>query len=571
LEIKQVTIENFRGIKQMTWILERNMCCIIGPGDSTKTTILDAIEFALSPRWIIQFTDMDFYNGEIDKPIKITITIAKPPQNLLAEDKFGLMIRGWHPAKGLTDEPEDENEIALTVQLIVDNSLEPQWKIINDREKEGRRIGWKDRQLLGVTRLGVEIDRHLSWGRGSALLRIANINDDIAGALAETNRKSREIFRDISGTSLKKSAYNAQEEAKLMGVLPNDEFLPGLDTRFIYTGAGAISLFDGAIPLRMAGLGTRKLVALALEKASIPEGAIILIDEIEYGLEPHRIRNLLSVLRDLTATRSGTGNNNSLGQVIMTSHSPIVIQELKAVNLGVVRSISGATNIINIDNSLQGIVRKESEALLSKKILVCEGKTEIGICFAFKDIWVEKHNGLRPSCVGLSCVDGNGSESPQKAHNLKRLGYDVALFCDSDRGISPSQNTLEQEGIKTFLWSNNCSTEERIFKDLPWKSLKDVVNLALDFKGFDIVVNAINNQLVAESHKLDRGLTNWSDLEQIPNIKEIIGKISKDKEWFKRPIDDCRLLGKIIVKTIPDIPNSDIVRLFSALEQWIYE
>jgi hypothetical protein len=53
----------------------------------------------------------------------------------------------------------------------------------------------------------------------------------------------------------------------------------------------------------MAGLGTRRPIALAIERLSIPDGAIVLVDEIEHGLEPHRIRHALKILRaSVTAT-----------------------------------------------------------------------------------------------------------------------------------------------------------------------------------------------------------------------------------------------------------------------------
>jgi putative ATP-dependent endonuclease of the OLD family len=41
------------------------MICLIGPGDSTKTTILNAIEYALSPKWNLTFTDNDFYQSNV--------------------------------------------------------------------------------------------------------------------------------------------------------------------------------------------------------------------------------------------------------------------------------------------------------------------------------------------------------------------------------------------------------------------------------------------------------------------------------------------------------------------------
>jgi predicted ATP-dependent endonuclease of OLD family len=43
-------IENFRGIRALDWHTNGRALCLIGPSESTKTTILDAIELALLPR-----------------------------------------------------------------------------------------------------------------------------------------------------------------------------------------------------------------------------------------------------------------------------------------------------------------------------------------------------------------------------------------------------------------------------------------------------------------------------------------------------------------------------------------
>ncbi|MBR4341287.1 MAG: AAA family ATPase [Lachnospiraceae bacterium] len=49
MRLKHVSIKNFRGIKQadLTFPDEQRLVCLIGPGDSTKSTILTAIHYAL--------------------------------------------------------------------------------------------------------------------------------------------------------------------------------------------------------------------------------------------------------------------------------------------------------------------------------------------------------------------------------------------------------------------------------------------------------------------------------------------------------------------------------------------
>jgi predicted ATP-dependent endonuclease of OLD family len=48
MQVKHLRIERFRGIRELDWSVGGGFICLIGPGDSTKSTILDAIDFALS-------------------------------------------------------------------------------------------------------------------------------------------------------------------------------------------------------------------------------------------------------------------------------------------------------------------------------------------------------------------------------------------------------------------------------------------------------------------------------------------------------------------------------------------
>ena len=53
--IKLVEINNFRGIKSMTWTPGPGINCLVGSGDSGKSTILDAMDLCLGARRSVQF------------------------------------------------------------------------------------------------------------------------------------------------------------------------------------------------------------------------------------------------------------------------------------------------------------------------------------------------------------------------------------------------------------------------------------------------------------------------------------------------------------------------------------
>ena len=162
MQLRHVNIQRFRGIQSLDWQVDGQLICLVGPGDSTKSTILSAVDYALSPRWKLDFDDSDFYNGDASSPFSITVTIGGLPTEFKSDAKFGLDLRGWG-VNGLNDEPQEEDELVISIQLTVDKSLEPKWLVVNDRRPEGRPISATDRDSLGMVRIGDFLDRHLTW------------------------------------------------------------------------------------------------------------------------------------------------------------------------------------------------------------------------------------------------------------------------------------------------------------------------------------------------------------------------------------------------------------------------
>ena len=61
VKIRKVKIKNFRGVKELDWNLPNaSIFCLIGKGDSSKSTILEAIRYAFYPQWNLTLVDSDF-------------------------------------------------------------------------------------------------------------------------------------------------------------------------------------------------------------------------------------------------------------------------------------------------------------------------------------------------------------------------------------------------------------------------------------------------------------------------------------------------------------------------------
>jgi hypothetical protein len=565
MQIRRLTIKGFRGIRRFVWCPESALSCLIGPGDSTKTTILDAIELVLSPRWRVSITDADFHGGNCNEPISITATIGQLPGSLLAEDKYGMELRGWNEEGGLKDEPEEDDESVLTIRFSVDDSLEPNWVVVNARRPEGRHMPARDREALGLVRLGGDIDRHLAWGRGSALSRTTDGIEEVGRVVAAAQREAREAVAKADLTKLKAAAAKAKEAAVSMGVRVLGEYRPALDALLSSGGAGQLSLHEDEIPVRATGLGSRRLTALALQSMAVKEGGILLIDEIEHGLEPHRLRHLLQVLR--------AAPKDDQGQVFMTTHSPIPIAELGAEDLCVTRCLKGTTKARRVSAELQDIVRKTPEALLGRKVLVCEGKTELGLCRALEAQWAEARGGLPLAHTGTVLTHGSGKEAPQIALKVASLGYATALLIDSDQPLTADVVAgLAKAQVRVIAWADMMATEERIALDLPWVALQEVVSLAVSLKGEQSVADAVRARLPRGPAISGAQIDQWKELGfEEDQIRQAIGKAAKHKDsgWFKR-IDWGQGVGAIVAEALPVIPTSDLAEKLDQVAAWAY-
>lgn len=556
MKIKHIAIKNFRGIKELDWKVTGDFICFIGSGDSTKSTILDAIECVLTPRWNYVFEDTDFFNLDVTQPISINATIGQLPDVLVSEMKYGLFLRGWNPQSSMHDEPEDGDELVITISLQVAKDLEPKWLVVNNRLQEEKKISSTDRAMIGVSRLGSYSSRHLSWASGSVLSTMTGEEIKLNEIMAETVRKIRNEISVHSLEEISKVVDQAKKLGESFGVIAKNEIKAHLDIKKLSVKESGVSLHDGNVPLRLSGSGTQRLMGLALQMGLQGKGGISLIDEIEYGLEPHRICQVISLLRSKTDTN---------GQVFLTTHSPCVLQELNVDNLKIVFSSNGVTTIKDItddtDGNFQKLMRNNPFAFLAKRVVVCEGKTEIGLLRGIDKYWQNKGK-MGIWSYGVVPVPGGGDSSFEMAKRFHKLEYQVAWWGDSDlQPTDVKKKELKDLGITVIDWDNSANTEDRLFADIPWQGVMELVKHAIELYG----EQSIGNQVKGMDANISSITTEWSDS---PEIRKAIGKAAHKKEWYK-DITRGEKVGDIVSRYLNDITNTDLGIKISIIRKWI--
>jgi len=564
LQIRQISVRNFRGIESLDWSPHGTLCCLVGPGDVGKSTILDAIEAVLGARWL-QTSDSDFFQGDTSKPIEITATVGELPKSAMSDGRMGLQLRGWTTDGALRDEPADDDEPVVTVRLTIDSTLEPVWELITDRS-EPRVLSGRDRSAFGVVRVGGEADRHLTWGQGSGLARLSSEKGAAAPLLAEAYRKAKGLVTAGALPELQQVASQVHEAARGLGAYAATAYEPGLDTQRALMSLGTLSLHDSGVPVRLSGLGTRRLVALAVQRMAIPDGAIVLIDEIEHGLEPHRIRHALKVMRDDLLP----GKEGPVGQVLMTTHSSTTVVELGASDLAVARRDGGATAVRTPAAGLQPVIRRVPEAFLCRKALVCEGKTEVGILRGLRDAWTSRHDGEPVEHRGVVFVDGGGKQAPATASGLANLGFEVVLFRDSDVDLTAAEIAdLSSYGVTVHEWPDPCATETRALRDLSEVSIQAILDALYEDRGFESVRDAVRSAL-GTKESLSRDFVGWAvSGKSDDDHRTAIATAAIKGSWFKR-IDLGESLGRVIAGELATATGQPLFDVLGRLEDWSY-
>lgn len=168
MRIRRLWIENFRGIKSLDWKLstDQQLVALVGPGDSGKSTILEAIHYLLGDRWNIPFADTDFHTVNVGTPILIKALLIDLPPTLKKEDSLGLWLSGVDQEGEVHQDPEDGYEPAILVQLTVDESLEPKWSVTR-ADGEQQYLTSTQRRAFSTFKVDDRTDAQLRWSRNS--------------------------------------------------------------------------------------------------------------------------------------------------------------------------------------------------------------------------------------------------------------------------------------------------------------------------------------------------------------------------------------------------------------------
>jgi putative ATP-dependent endonuclease of the OLD family len=464
--IRQLRIERFRGIEDLTWNPEPGMNLILGGGDVGKTTILEAIALLLSPSSSLVLAESDYWRRKTEDEFIIRAVIALPNDSEISQQaKFNWP---WHwdganavppiMSEGDVDIP-DPTDPVYCLQVRGNPDLEISWEVVQPNN-EIDPLSPAVRKSIGIVRLGGDDrnDRDLRLVYGSALDRL--LSDKGLRARLGQRLADVDLHDDLSGDA--KTALDRLDRALKDQSLPHKLELgltgsQGLSIGAL-TGLLAEHSEDVMLPLASWGSGTRRMSTLQIASATESHTRITVVDEIERGLEPYRLRKFVGSLQSEDA------------QSFVTTHSPIAIAA----------AIGGHLWFLDTDGNvgplpgrkIRNQQQRDPQTFLARLSVICEGVTEVG----FLSVLLERSIANNFRDYGIHVADGNGNHATLALLEcLSNAGLNFAGFADSDGTHTGRWDALKANmEARLFQWAIGC-LETNVIALVPDESLEVLI------------------------------------------------------------------------------------------------
>lgn len=510
MRIQILDIKNFRGIAS-GHVVFRKHSLLVGGNNIGNSTVCEALELVLGPERIYHrpiIDEHDFYCGSYQRDdgssLEIVIRVVLTDLNHKQQLRFCQHLRRWdkgqlkfvdEEADGISHVDGPNVDWALAVVFIGRYDPEEDDFIgdtffdhpmddpdsLNDEEKaslgQGRSIFTRAHKrdcgfiYLRALRTG---SRALSLQRGSLLDTILRLGEQGSANMWPAALRSLKELDPAIGEKSQLGSIRAQLQERLGRFI--NLASEGDQTSFYASDLTrdnlreVVKLFVATwpsnypVPFSRQGTGSVNLLVFALLTmiADLKEenSAIFVMEEPEIALPPHIQRRVVKyVLQEM-------------GQSIVTSHSPYIIEQYEAENVVVLgRDDKSCFGGKPIDRSLikqknyRAQRRQFAESILSRAVFVVEGATEVVAINAASTALERFHAGYSHiDLSGVSLFDAGGDqEVPKYGPIFKALGKPVF-------GMRDKPNQTDQRGQDNIdaydeFWESPELGVERILVD----------------------------------------------------------------------------------------------------------
>jgi putative ATP-dependent endonuclease of the OLD family len=499
MRISLLEINNFRGVKAGK-IQFRDHTVLIGPNNSCKTTVIEALAFVLGrDRLVRTLTEHDFFDSSPEPTTRITIAATvtgfDPPDFTQQPDWFGdrRAVPVWFdPENGAVLPEQTDPRQLLACQIMfaarfnadtleVDTARYFNGGDDKDVFEEDNYIRVPPRLIRDVGFFLVPASR--SWDRmlsfSSELFRRVIRTAD--GLPAKTVVDERDRLRNPNP--------KLEDDARLAPVVKavNGEIamLLGSTTplRLRVTATDSASVLEAItphfqtearmpIPAKRQGSGLVSLQSLFLllhfgqRRIAEGESFFMALEEPELHLPPAVQRSVLNRLQALST------------QTIITTHSPLVAGYCDAESLLIVRNVGGVLDVrpmltkplgqeaTNAVRRLYQISRVETAAaIMSECVLVPEGRFDFDWLTLLLRVAELDRGGTEPCLFGvrIGIVPTSDAKVKETCKALSRAHPMVCALVDGDADGKGYADLLDGAGVgakRVLLWPDDWMMED---------------------------------------------------------------------------------------------------------------
>lgn len=559
IRLQSVRVKGFRGFRNIE-VDFQNTTVLVGTNNAGKTTLLKALQLALTNSHFISNDDFFYCEEYIDDTIIVDVLFVPLDEDGNITNEFNEVWNDVFKADRIGISAEGNEIMAFRTIIKESNKTFRKQQFYIDQWEEflNEDINWYDN----------EYDKELSFYFDEIPFFYLEANRDI---LEDIKSKSSYLGRILS--SLEFSTDNKQKIEALISELNSttigssdiltelETTLKELDTAMDNTNNTVqltpftkkvrdlnkgIRINYSEFSMDYHGMGTRSWSSLLVLKSFLnlnhkiyedngkPYYPILAIEEPESHLHPNAQKKLYSQINEI------------VGQKIISTHSNYIAAN---ANLSEIRSLIkkgssigiGKLLVDNIDNEDNNKIKRQvintrGELFFSKVVILCEGETEEQAL----PLLIEKQLELDMVSIGINIIGINGGGNY----------FPFIYFCES-------------LGIKWFILSDG---ENPILK----KIKKDMIKLNQlevrpdDYELPDNIIH-FDNQEDFERHLINNGFK--EEIEE--TLKEIYGDdidaiiLRKHGTVLKRQPtrDKCSECNQFIFEDILRVYNTEEGRL----------
>lgn len=408
MKFESIKIKNFRNFEDIELTLS-NKNIFFGLNDVGKTNFLYALRYVFDKDIRkLNFSDSDFHNKQIEKPIEIIVTLDisdtanSDCQKLRAQLKGALQSKHNKVYIKLLAEYNKSELLALPI-LYWGGDLD------NLQEMKQRGYFYEIDYVFNVIYIDSYVDLYSLFKKNVSQL-IKNENDDDKAALANIQKTVDELNNNISSLSGIKEfesrltpEYQKFRDEGISVSIKSEIAVKGLYSNII----PYIKQNDDENLYPTAGEGRKKLLAYSIFDILADENAekkitLFLIEEPENHLH----KSMQIALSQILFT------DTKYTYLFVTTHSPFVLYEMDNVNLIRIysdRKINGISTFYkvpeNYEKARKMLNRCLSEAIFANKVLLVEGPSEYML---FSKVLAIVHPFYEADGIYILPVDGIG-------------------------------------------------------------------------------------------------------------------------------------------------------------------